>query len=502
MRRLWATARQTAIECLRTKAAVVFALLLAGGLVGTGAGVEGDGTLRGRIQTFLAYSTTLTQVLLGLVAVLLAVRVVSEDVRAKTIFTVATKPLARWQYIAGRWLGVMLIAVAALGLSTAAIYGFAQHLRGLPTEVEAEVALGRLPKGTTDLDRTALENELFKARAAHHPQLPDVDDQVNAEYRELVEEKGEDNVVREHIRLQLDQESGAPREKAAREAEIARRASDFELRKQIVASIRQGIRTRLKDQQQLVRPGEALRLEFQGLSRPVEAGQTVQLRYRLHAMKRPGSGTLISRWVFRTSQAEGELLHTDSVDAASSVMLLSRAIGEDGLLTLIYQNYTPGDVAVKLKPEDVTLYYPVATFEGNLLRSTLVVALRLAFLAAAGVLLGSFLSFPVAAFSGMALLLFGIMGDFILEATKLSPYQPGGAGAFDHFSHWLARGLFAVVPRAPLMGWPSDALAHGVNVGWQRLGRELAIGTGLRAAAGLLVAWLLFFRKELARVQV
>jgi hypothetical protein len=34
------------------------------------------------------------------------------------------------------------------------------------------------------------------------------------------------------------------------------------------------------------------------------------------------------------------------------------------------------------------------------------------------------------------------------------------------------------------------------------VGGELALGSGLRAMGALLVAWLLFFRKELARVQV
>ena len=105
MRRVWAVARETFAQCLRLKVAGVFIILLALTLVVMPFALKGDGTLAGRIRTLLAYGTGMTGALLSVVTILLAVGVVSGDVRERQIFIVASKPLARWQYIVGRWGG-------------------------------------------------------------------------------------------------------------------------------------------------------------------------------------------------------------------------------------------------------------------------------------------------------------------------------------------------------------------------------------------------------------
>ena len=105
MMRVWAVARETFAQCLRLKVAGVFIILLALGLVAMPFALKGDGTLAGRIRTLLAYGTGMTGALLSVVTVFLAVGVVSGDIRERQIFIVASKPLARWQYIVGRWGG-------------------------------------------------------------------------------------------------------------------------------------------------------------------------------------------------------------------------------------------------------------------------------------------------------------------------------------------------------------------------------------------------------------
>ena len=61
--------------------------------------MSGDGTLAGEIQTFLSYSLGLSGVLLGLVVILVSARIVSRDIDDRTIFLLAVKPMARWQYL-------------------------------------------------------------------------------------------------------------------------------------------------------------------------------------------------------------------------------------------------------------------------------------------------------------------------------------------------------------------------------------------------------------------
>ena len=240
-------------------------------------------------------------------------------------------------------------------------------------------------------------------------------------------------------------------------------------------------------------------LRFSGLTRPRDPKQKLQLRYRLRAVRRPRSGTLVSVWAISGMAAWTQ---TDSADTASSAPIPPQAIREDGTLTLFYSNSRYSPSAVNLKLNDISLYYPVASFEANLLRAGLLVGQRLMFLAALGLLFATFLSFPVTCMACLVLLVIGVMGHFIVEATNLAPYASAGPGAFDYFSHWLVRIFFKVMPQLPLMGSPGDALVDGTNIGWLEVGAEFLTGTGVRALAALLLGWLIFRRRELARVQV
>ena len=152
MRSIWTIARHTFSQCLRMKMAGLFIVLLLIALATMPFQMKGDGTLAGRIQTFLAYGTGITSVLLSLVTIFASVSTISSDLRGKQIFTVASKPLARWQYIVGRWLGVVLLVAMLLAVSATAIYGFAQYLRG-----RDDLLLN--PQ-----DRGAVETEVFAAR--------------------------------------------------------------------------------------------------------------------------------------------------------------------------------------------------------------------------------------------------------------------------------------------------------------------------------------------------
>ena len=74
---LWTVARQTFVQCLRTRVAAVFAVLLIASLALLPALMEGDGTLAGRIKTFLDYSTGVVSVLLALTVILLSAGLIS-----------------------------------------------------------------------------------------------------------------------------------------------------------------------------------------------------------------------------------------------------------------------------------------------------------------------------------------------------------------------------------------------------------------------------------------
>jgi len=158
MRRIWTVARYTLAQCLRAKLAVAFIVVLAAALVLLSMTLKGDGTLSGRIRTFLSYGALTTNVVLSLATVLLSVSLVSGDVRSKQVFLLSVKPVARWQYILGRWLGVVMLDAIILIVVGGIIYVTAQHLR-------TQDALNRQ-------DRQAIETEVFSSRAKIQPVPP------------------------------------------------------------------------------------------------------------------------------------------------------------------------------------------------------------------------------------------------------------------------------------------------------------------------------------------
>jgi len=487
--------------------AVGFALALWTALLLMGLYVKGDGTLKGRLQTFLAYSSFTTQMLLSISTVLMAITVVTEDVRAKTVFILASKPVSRGQYVLGRWMGVVLLNVSALLLAMLTIYGLSQYIRSQPTEIEEKIALGA-PK-QLDVVRLGLENEVFTARVMHRPEPIDIDKVVEQRWTQIIEETGEDALVQQAIRMDLRSLQGIKQDEAIDEdrrreieEEVVRRSADPDVRNDIIGKLREKMRQTVTAERLLVKPGRTSAvLRFSGLQRPSDPRQTLQFRYRLRPVKSPRSGTIKGQWVLSQSPGYRPRYRDDPAESGSARMIPAWAIAPDGTLTLFYLTHPDTPTDVNLKLNEISLYYKVGSFEGNLLRATLMVALRLLFLAALAVLLGLFLSFPVAALTCAILLVIALMGGFILKATDVG-LAPGGPDALDYFSYYLVRGVFRILPQLPIVDSPSEELVDGANIAWSRLLYELFLGTGVRAVAGLLLGWLIFRRRELARVQV
>jgi Cu-processing system permease protein len=60
-----------------------------------------------------------------LLAVFLGAPAVSSEIRARTIVTVLARPVARWQYVVGRWAGIQLFVLGFLGAGVVAAVVFA-----------------------------------------------------------------------------------------------------------------------------------------------------------------------------------------------------------------------------------------------------------------------------------------------------------------------------------------------------------------------------------------
>ncbi len=177
---IWSIAKHTLAQCIRMKLAAAFIVLLVAALMVLPAQMTGDGTLAGQIKTLLSYGTGISLGLLSIMTIFVGASLVSNDIRTRQIFSVAVKPVARWQYLLGRWVGLVAFNAILLAVACGAIYVTASHLRGKTSTDIGRVSLS---------DRRAVETEVFAARRVISPKPIDLKTALIARVTEL-KEKG------------------------------------------------------------------------------------------------------------------------------------------------------------------------------------------------------------------------------------------------------------------------------------------------------------------------
>ncbi len=171
MRSIWAVATNTIKQAVRMKIAAVFIVLLIVLLPVMGVAMTGDGTLKGRLQTFVSYGISLTSLLLCLLTIIVSTYSLTNDIKQKQIYTVLTKPIHRFQLLFGKLLGVLLLDAALLALFSAIIYTITVYTPRFSEADETEIA--------------QVENQFFTARASLTPPEVDVTREILEAYEKL-----------------------------------------------------------------------------------------------------------------------------------------------------------------------------------------------------------------------------------------------------------------------------------------------------------------------------
>lgn len=126
MNRILALASVTLREALRQKLAVnllLFALLVIAGSV-----VISELTFGEQYRIIADLSLSSAQLFGSLIAVFLGAATVAGDVRTRVLYPILAKPIERWQYLLGRYLGLVitlwlnLVVMAATSLAVLAAY--------------------------------------------------------------------------------------------------------------------------------------------------------------------------------------------------------------------------------------------------------------------------------------------------------------------------------------------------------------------------------------------
>jgi len=458
MQPLFAIARLTWKAALRFKLFVVVSLLLLIVVVCLPIVIKDDGTARGFTQILLTYTLTSITALLGLCTLWLACGTLARDIEECQMQLVAVKPVARWQVWLGKWLGIVSLNAVLLALSGAAVY------------VLLQLRAARLPPD----QREILHNEVLVARGSAKP--PTYEAEIEAETEQLLRERLQQTSITKF---------------------------DLEL-------VRKQIREQVKAEYQLVPPGTYRTWEVNlGMAKNFLRDKPLYLRIKFNTAEYSPSGTFTGLWqvgVPDTTHIWRSEPMSLAPDTFHEFQLPPNLFDDNGTIVIAFLNLN--NTALLFPLEDgIEVLYPAGGFTLNYVRGLGIIFCWMTLLATLGLTAASFLSFPVAAFFSMAMLVVafstGILGNVVSEGTLGvidTADSGGGPSILDIVVVPLFAALLKIVNLARAFS-PIDLLSTGRNIPWTDLLRAivqivLLLG-GVLAAFGIFA----FNRRELASGQ-
>jgi hypothetical protein len=457
MRSIWAVATNTIKQALRMKIAAVFIVLLIVLLPIMAVTMTGDGTIKGRLQTFVSYGLSLTNLLLCLLTIIASIYSLTSDIQQRQIYTVITKPIRRFQLLLGKLLGIILLDVVLLGLFAATIYAIT-------------IYIPKLSK-VTNAQRIQLNNEFFTARAALTPAEVDVTQDVLNLYKEL--DKGG----------QLDEIFPG----LSREDIVAQLTSQKKLEKRAAAV------------------GQDLLWEFHNV-RPVEPNESLFIRFKYDVSVNPPDLQVYSQWVagdYRQIK-DGTKIETriysferkDAIRTFQEIEVPADAVAQDGYLAVGFLNVPLNDTVVIFPLEDgLEVLYKADTFTANFLRAALLILAHLIFLACLGILASSFLSFPVAILLCLVFFVTASVSGFVLESFNFLSED------LSSVYFYTLKPIITFLPQFDKVN-PAKFLVPGRLLSWSLVGRVAAFTVCVKSPLLLLVGLVIFSFREIAKIIV
>jgi len=451
MRSIWAVATNTIKQAIRMKVAVVFLILLLVLLSAMGFSTTGDGTLKGRLQTFVSYGLSLTSILLSLLTIIISIYTVTSDIEQRQIYTVITKPIRRFEFILGKLLGVILLDVILLSLFAAIIYTVTIYM----------------PKFTKapELERMQANYEFFTARASLTVPAIDVSQEVEDTYKKLERSGGlPENVPYEEMIAQITMQK-----------QLANRAADV---------------------------GQILTWEFDNIK---SLAQHFFVRFKYDVAVNPPDMQVYGRWVAGDYQyikygTESETpvynqVHKNSVRDFHEIVIPANVIPEHGRLAVAFQNYPLNNTVIFFPPDGIEVLYKADTFTGNFIRVIFLILFRLIFLACLGTLASTFLSFPVAILLCLVLFLTSCFSGFVMESFGF--LSPNVSEIYTYTIKWMVR----LLPQFDKYN-PTRFMVPGLLLSWTVLGRCAVVMVCIKSLLLLVLALIIFSYREIAKIIV
>jgi hypothetical protein len=459
VKRILAIAGLTCKSAFRYRLFWILAALLAAAVVGLPLLLKDDGTAKGLVQILLTYTLSCVAALLGIATLWLSCGSLARDIEEGQLQVVTVKPVSRWQIWIGKWLGILWINAMLLALSGTAIICLLQWRSGhLPTE-----------------EQKVLRDEIFVARASLKERLPDLQPQI-------------DKFARQRI-AELEKTDPAD-------------VNEAEIRKQVTAEAMAAITT--------VPPGYG-RFWVIDLHRLPERTQNEAFRVRVkfNSSDPNPETTYDTYWTVgpRDSSRVARLHEALPPDSFQEFDVPPHLLDDKGRLIIEFFNANEASLVFPTEDGFELLYYE-NTFVVNFIRGLLIILCWLALLASIGLTAASQLTFPVAAFVSMAVLLMGLSSgtlQTVVDQGTITTYN-ATAGGFGHspldpIFVPLFSGALKIIKLVQSFS-PVDFLSTGRSITWGLLGLAVAQIVLLMGGIFCVMGIILFSRRELATAQV
>lgn len=416
----------------------------------------GDGTLQGKLQTFVSYGLSLTSLLLCLLTIAVSTYTLTNDVKRGHIHLVVTKPIRRFEILCGKLLGVVILDVLLLSVFASVIYCLT-------------LAIPRLSEADAD-EVAKVRREFFTARVS-----------LSAG----IDEEKVDMLARQAY------------EKLERSRQLPETMTKAEMLSEL--------RGRERAQARAVEPGGQRVWEFENV-RPADPNETLFIRYKYEVSVDPPDYRVYGTWLvgdYRQiryglgdwDSPVARIERTELIRQFHEFEVSAEVVAPDGYLALVFAN-NPYLNMTTIIPQEVQVLLKTGSFTGNYIRVVLLILARLIFLAALGISVSTWLSFPVAILICTVVFFVGIINGFVIESFSIL-----GGGASVIYSFTL-RPILWLLPRFDGEFNPTQFMISAQVLSWQFLGRVYAVTVLVKSVLLLLFGMWIFSNREIAKIVV
>ena len=308
---------------------------------------------------------------------------VAFEIRDRQIWQLMTKPLDRFSYLLGKWLGVVLMDLVLVSLVGLGIYVFV-------------LALARSPAADA-ADRIAVDEQVLTSRASARPVHP-----RGVEFEQSIDATIEE--IRKDDPATFDKDPVRARKRI-----VSQRVHEWHT---VMADVVSSFVFNGLDRAKIRAPVVQLRLEpFADNS----AVSRADVRFTLWLNERP--------FPIRDGEHQD---YTFATGMVHTIDLPTSVIADDGTLRLSIANRNlvmPGEerpTSISFAPgEGLEILYRVGGFGGNFIRGLVIMWAKLAMLAATALAAAAWLGFPTALLTGLMVYVTAVASGFFADAIDI-----------------------------------------------------------------------------------